>query len=221
MNAKILLNRIDSIIEKGNNLKKCLVFNEPTNYGYVPAGIHNGYKALGLSFISNLLNENHVYYLEFKKATASSWSYDLESSIEILNSLRFEIENGWLDNLKKLVSAELFTDFLDMSKYLLDENYKDASAVIIGATLEEHLRILSKDNGIETNTLKGKKLVPKTANLMNDELYKNNVYDSLKHKSISAWMDLRNKAAHGKYNDYNHQDVDYMFSGVLNFMANN
>ena len=38
-------------------------------------------------------------------------------------------------------------------------------------------------------------------------------------KKITAWLDLRNKAAHGKYGEYNTDQVRQMLLGVTEFMA--
>ena len=35
------------------------------------------------------------------------------------------------------------------------------------------------------------------------ELAKQGVYSKLEQKNVTAWLDLRNKAAHGKYSEYN------------------
>lgn len=54
---------------------------------------------------------------------------------------------------------------------------------------------------------------------MNAELAKVNVYSKLDLKNVTAWLDLRNKAAHGKYAEYTDSQVDLMLRGVSNFMA--
>ena len=73
------------------------------------------------------------------------------SGIEILKSIKAEIQNGWFQSYKGIISSEIFSDFLEMASHLLDNGYKDASAVMIGGVLEEHLRQLCVTNGINTN----------------------------------------------------------------------
>ncbi len=221
MKKNILIDRINHIINLGNSFYDNLVHNEPTEYGYVKSGDFSGYKTIGLSFIENLFGKDHTYFIEFKKSTQNSWSYQLDESLSILNSIKFELENGWLDTITKIVSAELFADFLEMSKYLLDNQYKDAAAVMIGSLLEEKIRLLCKENLIEITVEKNGKIAPKKASIMNDELYKNHIYNSLIHKSVISWLDLRNSAAHGHYDQYSIENVNIMYDGVLNFLANN
>jgi hypothetical protein len=41
----------------------------------------------------------------------------------------------------------------------------------------------------------------------------------LDQKNVTAWLDLRNKAAHGCYSEYQNENVRLMIAGVLDFMA--
>ncbi|MBK3645935.1 hypothetical protein JHN46_35460 [Streptomyces sp. MBT33] len=59
---------------------------------------------------------------------------------------------------------------------------------------------------------------PKKADTMNADLKKAGVYDGLRQKQITAWMDLRNKAAHGNYGDYDNDEVRQFIDGVQAFM---
>ena len=54
---------------------------------------------------------------------------------------------------------------------------------------------------------------------MNAELAKASAYSALDQKSVTAWLDLRNKAAHGKYSLYDRNQVDLLISGVSQFLA--
>ena len=51
------------------------------------------------------------------------------------------------------------------------------------------------------------------------DLVKAGKYNVLKQKQITAWLDLRNKAAHGKWEEYTEFDVKSMLDGVRNFLA--
>lgn len=141
--------------------------------------------------------------------------------IGIVSALKGDLENDLLISLHELVHAEIFSDYLDMSEYLLNEGFKDSSAVIVGSTLESHLRELCKKYGIEieiTNN-SGKKTFKK-ADSMNADLARMQVYNNVNMKQITAWLSLRNSAAHGKYNEYNKDDIKLMISGIRNFMIN-
>ena len=82
-----------------------------------------------------------------------------------------------------------------MAGYLLEKGFKDAAAVIAGSTLEEHLRQLCKSAGISPKDNGGR---PKTTDRINSELAAERTYSKLDQKNVTAWLDLRNKAAHGQ-----------------------
>jgi len=48
---------------------------------------------------------------------------------------------------------------------------------------------------------------------------KASVYNKLDQKNVTAWLDLRNKAAHGKYDEYTKEHVELLMQGVLNFFT--
>jgi len=209
----LTLRKIDLLVDKGNDTIKAIEQN------YVQEHIFQAFRTQSLFFIKNLLGENSTYFQEFNEITKTTNVVTLLSATMILKSLKEDIEQGWIRTYKQLVSAEIFSDFLEMGEYLLIEGYKDPAAVIIGSTLEENLRQLCLGNSINLTIEKDGKSIPKRADLLNTELQKNGVYNVLEQKSITAWLDLRNKAAQGKYNEYANDQVRQMFQGVKSFIT--
>lgn len=181
----------------------------------------NEFKVASLSFILNLYGVNHPYYINFKQSVDQNKPECVEAGRGIINSIRTEIEKDWLSTFKGLLSAEIFSDFLDMAEYLLEQDYKDAAAVIIGSTLEEHLKQLSRKYNIPVENEKNGKLIPKKADTLNNELVTASVYNLLDKKNVTAWLDLRNKAAHGKYDEYSKEQVENMLRGIMDFLSRN
>jgi hypothetical protein len=140
--------------------------------------------------------------------------------LSILESVRDAVAADYLDTASSLIHGSVFADFLEMAQHLLDEGYKDAAAVIAGSALEAHLRPLCVDAVIDTMTTNASgDSVPKKASRMNADLYAANVYSLLDQKSVTAWLDLRNKAAHGEYDIYVDQQVGLMISGIRDFIT--
>jgi uncharacterized protein (DUF2164 family) len=132
-----------------------------------------------------------------------------------LRALRRDYDDEYLSTVQGLIRAELFADFLEMAEHLLQQGYKDAAAVLVGGVLEENLRALCTVSSIPTS-VSGR---PKKADAMNNELAAAGVYNKLDQKSVTAWLDLRNKAAHGEYGQYTAEQVATMLSGVREFAA--
>ncbi|TKJ30090.1 MAG: hypothetical protein CEE40_06055, partial [Chloroflexi bacterium B3_Chlor] len=136
-----------------------------------------------------------------------------------LRALRNAVASGYLVSLQELVHAEVFGDFLKMAGYLLEEGYKDPAAVLTGGVLEGHLRKICVKHELPID-VPDKRGVPrpKKAESMNADLGRKPVYSKLDQKSVTAWLDLRNKAAHGHYDEYTHQQVELMLQGVTDFL---
>lgn len=141
--------------------------------------------------------------------------------VGVLDSLRADTSKGYLRSHKELVHGELFSDFLEMAQHLLDEGYKDAAAVIAGSSLEAHLRQLCEKSGICTEVTSGDRVAPKKADRLNADLAGDNVYSKLDQKSVTAWLDNRNKAAHGLYEQYAPEQVALLISGIRDFITRN
>jgi hypothetical protein len=216
-----LLERITYLIELANRTLATTYINDtryPTKY--VKSEIFKEFESSSQSFILNLFGEKHPYFISFKETCNASHPGNVERGRGILNSIKTEIEKGWLTELKTLVSAEIFSDFLEMAKYFLDENYKDASAVMLGSVLEENLRQIAKKNNIEiTYTNNNGDIKPKKADTINAAFAKAGIYNLLDQKQVTAWLDLRNKAAHGEYEKYEKSQVELMYQGILSFIT--
>lgn len=147
--------------------------------------------------------------------------YVLQQLVGILRGLRDDLTNDFTTRFSDVLHAEVFADYLEMAEHLLDEGYKDAAAVLGGGTLEAHLRQLCVKNSIATTRPAAKGPEPKKAEAMNQDLGSMAVYAMLDQKNVTAWLDLRNKAAHGKYAEYTKLQVGNMLSGVRDFITRN
>ena len=142
--------------------------------------------------------------------------------IGVVEALHADLKGGYLETLSEFLHGELFGDFLEMADHLLGNGYKDAAAVIIGSTLEAHLRQLCQKFGIDVEVQDGRgNLRPKKADRMNSDLAGALAYNKLDQKSVTAWLDLRNKAAHGKYGEYNSEQVALLTQSVRDFISRN
>lgn len=132
----------------------------------------------------------------------------------IATALRDDIVAGWLVSMLELAHADTYNDYLEMAEGLHDQGYKDPAAVIAGTSLEVHLRTLATKHGLSLHAANG---APKKADTTNAELKAAGVYSGLELKQVTAWLHLRNSAAHGHYGDYTDMDVKQLIDGVRSF----
>ena len=143
--------------------------------------------------------------------------------ISFLKAVKNDLESGFLDGLASQIEAEIAADYMGQAEQLLGEGQTGKfdhvpAAVLSGAVLEKALRKLcgQQQPPIPVVTANGDH---KTLNPLIDDLKKAGLFNELKAKQLRAWADIRNKAAHGDFDQFNRGDVDQMLKGVANFLA--
>ncbi len=217
MKLEDIKKRIDQLISIAGQVLSTKRTNDYNSY--VSAEQFNEFRSASLSFLKNTFGTEHPYYMEFNKKVNDASPYLTEEGRGILKAVKNEIDGGWAFTVKGLISAEIFSNFLEMAEYLLTEGFKDPAAVMAGSVLEEHLRQLCIKNSIPIESIKDGKPIPKKADLINSQLASANIYNKLDQKSITSWLDLRNKAAHGQYSEYTKEQVVFMLQGITNFIS--
>ena len=215
-----LLSQLDNVIDMYRGLRSKSKYDDLSD---LKGPETNKLLTMARATIERIGGKNSVYTRQAETAL-DKYGTDSFRNIVILGgiveALKEDLLAGNLRTIQELIHAELFADFLEMADHLLAEGYKDAAAVIAGSSLEAHLRQLCQKNGIDVDftTAKGD-VVPKKASRLNADLAKDDVYSKLDQKSVTAWLDLRNKAAHGKYNEYLTAQVALMIAGIREFMT--
>ncbi len=217
MNLEDLIQRIDQLIKSADEVIQTEAMEEYVTY--VDEELFHAFRSASLSFLSMTFGKDHTYYDEFNSRANHSDPSCAQVGRGILSAAREELSGGWLTTTKGLISAEIFSDFIEMAQHLLEEGYKDPAAVMAGSVLEEHLRQLCQKHGIPAEATKKDRPQPKKADALNTELVKKKVYNQLDQKQVTTWLDLRNKAAHGKYPEYTKEHVSQMLQGLSNFMV--
>jgi len=218
VNLDDFIKRADELILAGQVVLKTR--RQSNGFQFVDSTKFWAFRSASLSFLLNVFGQEHPYFKEFDKRVNQSGPSEVEKGLGVLQAVRDETAGGWTTTAKAIVSAEIFSDFLEMAAYLLTEGYKDAAAVMVGSVIEEHLRQLCRKAGIDIETTRsdGSK-APKRADTLNADLAKQGVYSVLDQKNVLVWLDLRNQAAHGKYIEYTREQVSLMYQGVNEFMA--
>jgi hypothetical protein len=148
---------------------------------------------------------------------------EVEYCIGILEAFRDDFDRGFLDDLLLKVEAEVASDYMGQAEELLKEGKRGnfdhvPAAVLTGAVLEKALRTLcgQQQPPVSITTPKGD---PKTMNPLIDDLKAAGLFNELKAKQLRSWADIRNKAAHGEFEQFKRSDVEQMIQGITNFLA--
>jgi hypothetical protein len=165
------------------------------------------------NILSRIFGHNSEHYRNFSdQPEKRGLTYSpTRRAVGVLKAALEDYEGGYLFNLRDLIEAEVFSDFLDQAQALLNAGYFAPAAVVVGAVLEDGLRRLAARRNVE---------LPEKPKLdrMNAELAKAGVYSKLVQKRITAIADIRNTAAHGDWTSFKSDDVMDMFTWVTRFL---
>ncbi len=164
-----------------------------------------------LNLLQRVFGESSVHYQNFNSLfkTRSDFESSFEHARAVFRAAKEDFKGGYLFNLTGLVKAEVLSDSLEQATELLNAGYKDPACVLAGVSLEIALKDLCTREAVPH----GK------ADRMNTDLCKAGKYNMAKQKQITAWAELRNKAAHGDWSSYNKADVEDFVQGVKRFVA--
>jgi hypothetical protein len=208
--------RLNELGEKGQGIaahRKSVVLNSRTGRATELVNIADakGWGTSVLSLLRQAFGESSVHAQQFATSFANLTEY--YSSFAMLYSIfaaaKEDFEGGYIFSLRGLVKAEVLTDALEQAQELLTSGYKDPACVLVGVSLEIAVKELASRHSVPAARL----------DKMNTDLCKAGAYNIAKQKQITAWADLRNKAAHGDWTGYSKNDVTAMHAGVQQFVA--
>jgi len=174
----------------------------------------------GIAAIERITTRKSVYYLRVEEILKRK-EFDYKKVVfvvGVLEGLYKDLDADYLKSLSEIIHGDIFSDYLEMGEYLLEEHYYVAAAVIAGVTLEEHLRTLCIKNEIDIEIKRQNRFRPKQADLMNADLSREKVYPKTQQKQITYWLGIRNDAAHGKKDNFTEQQVRMMIIGIRDFI---
>ena len=114
---KTTLERIDALIDKANAVRATHKPNPPGVIGFptTDSEAFTEWATQGVTFLENLLGPNHTYTNAFRsEAERGGYTGVVSSGIGVLSAVREDVEGGYMSTVETLISAEVFSDFLDM-----------------------------------------------------------------------------------------------------------
>jgi hypothetical protein len=166
-----------------------------------------------LNLLERTAGAGNIYYrLLLESHGADQLKFTPGIMLGILKSALTDFREGFMVDAKLLVSAEVFADFLVQAEILLENDYKDAAAVIIRAVLEDGLRRVCISKGIEVRPRWG-------VDDLATQLTKHNILTAVQKGEIDGKRELGNSAAHGRFHEYTKADVEAFHEFVQRLLA--
>lgn len=145
------------------------------------------------------------------------------TQVGLLKAIRNDFEHGFLDDLSEQIEAEIASDYMGQAEQLLAEGQSGKfdhvpAAVLTGAVLENALRKLCQRQSpsILTHKPNGQ---PLTLGPLIEALKKANAIKQTEAAQLMSWAQIRNKAAHGEFDQFHRGQVESMVRGVEDFLA--
>jgi hypothetical protein len=208
--------RLEELAAKGQGIaaaRRAEVANPRTGrtVEYVSFADVKGWGTSVLSLLRQAFGENSTHTQQFQAAFANVGEHysSFKTAFAVFAAAKEDYEGGYIFDLRGLVKAEVLTDALEQASELLKSGYKDPACVLVGVSLEIAVKELASRHSVALGKL----------DKMNVDLCKAGAYNIAKQKQITAWADLRNKAAHGDWVAYSDPDVREMHAGVQRFVA--
>jgi hypothetical protein len=210
-----ILERLDQLIEMGQSVLATRR-EPPSNFIGFDSSVDSEAAYQWFTSAQNLLarvfGTESEHYKNFTLQGEKSLTYSpVVRAQGVLKAAKDDLAHGHLFDLRGIVAAEVFDDFLDQASALIAAGYYQPAAVVAGSVLEDGLRILSASANV---------VLPSKPKLdtMNAQLAKAAVYSKLTQKRITAIADLRNNAAHGKWDQFVQRDVEDAVVWIRAFM---
>lgn len=147
----------------------------------------------------------------------------LQHSVDHLKGLREEVRAGTLRSLVGRVEDDLSGEFVSIGDRLSDEaggalTNSVIRVIVAGIVTERRLRALCDRASppIDLNKSDGS---PIPLNAVIAAVRKANLVSEPEQKQLLAWADLRNKAAHGQFEQVSADQGKLMVQGVLGFLS--
>jgi hypothetical protein len=206
--------QIDKLLEEYQNLQRHAKYDDLSDLKVESAAFVVRLRAA----IERLAPPASTYIKETAAITDQNQGFTaikIRSYVGVLQALRADVNEDWLAGVYELLHADTFGDFINQAGELSRKKYDNAAAVVVGSTLEAHLRLLCNKFGVGTSLPSGQHVKAET---MNAELVKASAYNTLQQKAVTGWLAIRNAAAHGDYSYYTREQVLNMISSVRDFI---
>jgi len=171
-----------------------------------------------LSLFHGVFGDNSPHYLRFSaEITSIDRNYISERQFEACHGIflgaKSDFVGGYLFNIEKSVSGELFGDLVALAKSALSESQHTVAAVLASAALEDALKRYAIANGltVEGNTME------QIVNALKSQGLVSGPQKSL----LSAMPKIRNHAMHADWDKLTPQDAGSMIGFVEHFLLTN
>ena len=136
------------------------------------------WRSQSLAFLTDLLGPDHIYTREYKENTEEiAYAESVSAGMGILQAVLEDIDQGFIETVRQLIAAELFSNLFEQAAHLLENSYNAPAASLAGAALENGLRSIAHRNGIQVRE-------KEDLSALNHKLADKEIYNRLVQKKV-------------------------------------
>ena len=208
--------RLEAMLSKADTLSQ--TYKAPPSgfigfEGWVDSTLFAEWRTQSLLLLRQGFGQLHTYTTAFEAATTE---VNMPSSVKggtgVLRAALEDLRDGHLFDVRSLLAAEIFSDFLDMANHLVAEGYKDAAVSLTGAVLEDGLRKIATARNVAFKSRDG-------LDELNTKLAAAGVFNAIVKARVNSWRVIRNAADHGNFGEYDRKEASEMVAGVMQFLG--
>src|SRR4051812_44836241 len=113
MNPEKMISKLTSLIDDAKPFSTKL---KRANFSDLREGEYLAYRSSVLHFLRLILKSDSSYLYQYHKITGF-YSDGVLNGVDILKRVLNDVKEGWLTDIRGVLSAEIFSDFLDMAKH--------------------------------------------------------------------------------------------------------
>lgn len=122
-----VLERLDALISKGEAVLATHSPNPPNVIGFptLASDEFSEWSTQSLTYLKNLFGESHTYTEAFASAVErEGYTGSVKTGLGVLRASKQDVEGGYMRDVRTLVSAEVFSSFLEMASTSLKRDIR-------------------------------------------------------------------------------------------------
>ena len=207
--------RLVALIEKGEAVLLTHTPNPPGVIGFATLDDrpYTEWRSQASVLLTQVFDSGHTYAVSFRSLVEDGARIGhVKRGLGVLEAALEDVERGYLETVKELATAEIFSDFLEQADHLLRNGFSVPAASLAGAVLENGLRSLAARKGVTVRA-------SDNLSSLNNKIGDQGIYDRLRQSQVAVWIKVRNSADHGRFTEVRDNDVADLIKGVRNLLS--
>ena len=179
---------------------------------YVESGVWQKWATSAESLIGAVCGTQSPYYKNFsmERERCNGDHHEVKALVGIFRSAKEAFDGGYIFDIERDVSAEIFGDFVVLAKRALLEDNKDVAAVLASAALEDVLKRYARSNGLDVDDASMSDVI--------GAIKSKGLVSGAQKSMLTAMLQMRNHAMHAKWDKIAKPEVSSLIAFVEQFL---